>query len=330
LPPDAGSRLAAACRCELPIGEVRVEGHGVTVSWPDVEALFVKAARKFDKDFYLRGKETRLLILPTLRVAGNRREEIPTVFFTGCRAEQLPLLPREEEIHPVVEFSRGLARDPSPAGRGAFRDRTYLRLPAPLLESDVSFFRRSVKEAVRKGHRRWVLSDIGHFDLFSGFDARRELTLVSDHYLYGFNLGALSALSRLGASRMILPMEAPLSALRSVGKYLHGLGIAVVYASVPLMISRLVPADGVRGGEVVSPKAERFTVEVDERGSVVRPDRPFSASGALHEIRAAGIQDFFVDLRDVPDEGVASVLDALRHDREIPGTSGFNLFRGNF
>jgi hypothetical protein len=295
-----------------------------------VEALFVKAARKFDKDFYLRGKELRLSILPALRVAGNRKEELPTVFFTGCRAEQLDRLPREEEIIPVVEFTRGLARDPSPAGRGFFRDRTYLRLPAPFLESDAAFFRRTVKEAVRKGHRRWVVSDVGHFDLFSGFDTRREVTLVSDHYLYGFNLGALSALSRLGASRMVLPFEAPLSALRSVGKYLHGLGIAVAYGTVPLMISRLVPAEGVRGGDVVSPKAERFAVEVDERGSAIRPAQPFSASGALHEIRAAGIQDFFVDLRDVPDGEIAAVFDALRRDREIPGTSTFNLFRGNF
>jgi hypothetical protein len=129
---------------------------------------------------------------------------------------------------------------------------------------------------------------------------------------------------------MVLPIEATLSALRSVGKYLHGLGIAVAYGTVPLMISRLVPAEGIRSGEVVSPKAERFAVEVDERGSSIRPVQPFSASGALHEIRAAGIQDFFVDLRDVPDGEIAAVFEALRQDREIPGASTFNLFRGNF
>jgi len=330
LPPDAEGRLAAAYHCDLPLGEIRVEGHGAGVSWPDVEALFVKAARKFDKDFYLSGKELRLSILPALRVAGNRQEKLPAVFFAGCRADQLAHLPGGEEIAPVVEFSRGLARDPSPAGRGAFRNRTYLRLPAPFLEADAAFLRRTVKEAVRKGHRRWVVSDVGHFALFTGFDLRREVTLVSDPYLYAFNMGALSVLSRMGASRMVLPIEAPLSALRAVGKYLHGLGIAVAYASLPLMISRLVPAGGVRGGEVVSPRAERFTVEVDDRGSTLRPVRPFSASGALHEIRAAGIQDFFVDVRDVPPQEIGAIFTALREDREIPDTSSFNLFRGNF
>jgi len=330
IPPDAEARLAAAYRGDLPLGEIRVEGRGATVSWPDVEALFVKAARKFDRDFYLAGKELRLSILPTLRVAGNRREKLPAVFFTGCRVEQLPHLPQEEEIFPVVDFTRGLARDPSPAGRGPFRDRTYLRLPPPLLESDAAFLRRTVKEAIQKGHRRWVVSDVGHFALFGGFDSRREVTLVADHYLYGFNLGALSVLSRLGASRMVLPIEAPLSALRAVGKYLHGLGIAVAYSSVPLMVSRLIPAGGFRGGEVVSPKAERFVVEVDDRGSTLRPVRPFSASGALHEIRAAGIQDFHVDLRGVPPQEIGPIFAALREDREIPDTSTFNLFRGNF
>lgn len=330
LPPDAAARLSAAYRSDLPLGEIRVEGRGATVAWPDVEALFLKAARMFDRDFYLLGKEMRLSILPQLRVVGNRPERIPTVFFAGCRAEQLACLPADEEIVPVVDFTRGLARDPSPASRGAFRDRAYLRLPAPFLESDAAFLRRTVKEAVRKGHRRWVVSDVGHFALFAGLGLRREVTLISDHYLYAFNLGALSALSRLGASRMILPCEATLSALRSVGKYLHGLGIAMAYGTVPLMISRLLPADGIRGGEVVSPKAERFSVEVDDRGSTVRPARPYSASGALHEIRAAGIQDFFVDLHGVPGGEIAGVLDALRRDREIPGASAFNLFRGNF
>jgi hypothetical protein len=330
LPADAEGRLADACRCDLPIGEIRVEGRGAAVSWPDVEALFVKAARKFDKDFYLSGKELRLSILPRLRVAGNRREKLPAVFFAGCRADQLSSLPGGEEIVPVVEFTRGIARDPSPAGRGPFRNRSYLRLPAPFLEADAAFLRRTVKEAVLKGHRRWLVSDVGHLALFAGFDLRREVTLISDHYLYGFNMGALSVLSRLGASRMVLPIEAPLSALRAVGKYLHGLGIAVAYASIPLMVSRLVPAGGIRGGEVVSPKAERFTVEVDDRGSTLRPAQPFSASGALHEIRSAGIQDFYVDVRDASPQEIGAIFAALREDREIPGTSTFNLFRGNF
>jgi putative protease len=330
LPSDAEGRLAAIYRGDLPLGEIRVEGHGAGVSWPDVEALFVKAARKFDKDFYLSGKELRLSILPALRVSGNRQEKVPAVFFAGCRADQLAHLPAGEEIVPVVEFSRGLARDPSPAGRGAFRNRAYLRLPVPFLEADAAFLRRTVREAVRKGHRRWVVSDVGHFSLFSGLDLRREVTLVSDHYLYAFNMGALSVLSRMGVSRMVLPIEAPLSVLRAVGKYLHGLGIAVAYASIPLMISRLFPAGGIRGGEVVSPRAERFTVEVDERGSTVRPVRPFSASGALQEIRAAGIQDFYVDVREVPATQIGGIFAALREDREIPDTSAFNLFRGNF
>src|SRR5512134_3511823 len=330
LPPDAEGRLTAAYRGDLPLGEIRIEGRAGAVSWPDVEALFVKAARKFDKDFYLSGKELRLSILPALRVAGNRREKLPAVFFAGCRAGQLEHLPGGEEIVPVVEFTRALARDPSPAGRGPFRNRAYLRLPAPLLEADAAFLRRTVKEALSKGHRRWVISDIGHLSLFAGFDLRRDVTLITDHYLYAFNLGALSVLSRLGAYRMVLPVEAPLSALRAVGKYLHGLGIAVAYASLPLMVSRLVPAGGGLGGEVVSPRAERFVVDVDERGSTVRPEQPFSASGALHEIRAAGIQDFYADVREASPSQIEAIFTALREAREIPGTSTFNLFRGNF
>jgi len=328
IPPDAEKSLAAAYRSDLPLGGVQVEGRVSGVSWPDVTDLFLKAARQFDKEFYLAGKELRLAILPTLRVAGNRREALPTVFYVGCRADQLRLLPRIPEIIPVVEFTRSLARDPSPGNRG-FRDRAYFRLPPPLLEADAAFLRRSVKEAVLKGHRRWFVSDVGHFRLLSGFDLRRDVTVVTDHSLYAFNTGALSVLSRLGASRMVLPMEASLPALRTAAGFLHELGIAVAYSAVPLMVSRLLPASGARG-EVVSPRAERFVVEAGERGSVVRPVVPFSASGFLHEIRAAGIRDFFVDLVGTADEKIGPVVDALMADREIPDASPFNLFRVNF
>jgi putative protease len=330
MPPDPAGRLSSVYRGDLPLGEIRVEGRGGAVSWPDVEAIFVKAARKFDKDFYVSGKELRLSILPSLRVTGNRREGEPTVFFAGCRIEQLESLPRDAGIVPVVDFTKGLARDPSPVLRGRHRDRAYLRLLEPFLESDAAFLRRTVGEVRRKGWRRWAVSDAGHLALFAEGSARRDATLISHHSLLAFNMGALSVLSRLGVSRMILPAEAPLPALRAVGKFLHGLGIAVAYGSVPLMISRLVPAEGFRGGEISSPRAERFDVEVDDRGSTVRPVRPFSASGALHEIRAAGIRDFYVDLSGVPAGGIGPLFDALFADREIPGASSFNLFRENF
>lgn len=327
LPPDAAERLRAAYRSDLPVGEISVEERGGAVSWPDVTDLFLKAARSFDKEFYLEGKRLRLAILPTLRVTGSRRETLPTVFFVGCTADQLPLLPRVPEVIPVVEFTKAAARDPAEAARG-HRDRVHFRLPAPLLEDEAPFYRRTVRDAVEKGYRRWFVPDVGHFELFAGRHLRRDLEIVSDHYLYAFNTGALAELSALGASRMVLPVEADLPSLRAVGKYLHELGIAVAYAAVPLMISRLLPSGGVRDAMVRSPREERFLVRTGERGSTVLPSAPFSASGALHELRAAGIRDFFADLKGVPAGEIGPILSALFADREIPGTTPFNLFRG--
>ncbi|MEK6696691.1 MAG: U32 family peptidase [Candidatus Deferrimicrobiota bacterium] len=330
VPPDGERRLADAYRGDLPLAGVRVEIHGGPGVWGDVRTLFLQAARQFDREFYLAGKRLRVEILPTLRVSGSRPEEGPgTVIFAGCRPEQLPHLPKTPEVVPVVEFTRSLARDPSPAARYA-RSGGFLRLPSPMLESDAAFLRRTVTDAIRKGFTRWVVSDAGHFRLFAPAPLRRQVTLISDHYLYAFNMAALAALSRMGATRMILPVEATVPALRDVGKFLYGLGIAVAYGPVPLMISRLLPARGVRGGEVESPRAERFRVTADEHGSVVLPAEPFSASGSLHVLREAGIRDFFADLRGLGPAEITEVLSALSADREIPGTSTFNLLRRNF
>ncbi|HEY3488757.1 MAG TPA: U32 family peptidase [Candidatus Deferrimicrobiaceae bacterium] len=329
VPPNASGRLAAVCRTDLPVGEIRVESHNPSVAWVDVEALFGKAARQFDKDFHLAGKELRLSILPTLRVGGNRKEEAPAVFYVACRPSQLSMIPKAPSIVPVVEFTKAVAREPGGLGAG-FRERGYFRLPAPLLEADAAFWRRTVREALKKGYSRWILPDIGYFAFFPPGAERRQLHLVSDHYLYGFNLAALSVLSRLGASRMILPVEATLTSLRAVGKYLHGLGIAVAYGALPLMISRALPASGVRRGEVVSPRDERFVIEADEHGSTVRPVAAYSASGILHELRGAGIDDFLVDFSGTPDDRIPEVMAALEADRHIPGTSHFNLHHSNF
>jgi len=330
VPPDGERQLADAYRGDLPLAGVRVEIHGGPGVWGDVRTLFLQAARQFDREFYLEGKRLRVEILPTLRVSGSRPEEAPgTVIFAGCRPEQLPHLPKAPEVVPVVDFTRSLARDPSPAARYA-RSGGFLRLPSPMLESDAAFLRRTVTDAIRKGYTRWVVSDAGHFRLFAPAPLRRQVTLISDHYLYAFNMGALAALSRMGATRMILPVEATVPALRDVAKFLYGLGIAVAYGPVPLMISRLLPAGGVRGGEVESPRAERFRVTADEHGSAVLPAEPFSASGSLHVLREAGIRDFFADLRGLGPPEIAEVLSALSADREIPGTSTFNILRRNF
>ena len=329
VPPDAESRLAESYRGDLPLAGVRLELIGDPPAWADVRSLFQQGSRQFDKEFHLEGKRLRMEVLPALRVSGARPEGPSMVIFAGCRADQLQHLPKRPDVVPVVEFTRALARDPAPVVRHA-RGGAYVRLSPPLLEQDAAFLRRTVADAVRKGVTRWVLSDVGHFRLFAPFHKRRQVTLVSDHYLYAFNMGAFSALSRLGASRMILPVEATLPALRDVGKFLYGLGIAVAYGAVPLMTSRLLPAAGVREGDVVSPKSERFHVMADDHGSVVLPAEPFSAAGNLHEMRAAGIRDFFADLRGLPPAGIPEVLDALFADRNLPGTYTFNLFRGNF
>ncbi len=330
VPPDGERQLAEAYRGDLPLAGVRVEIHGGPGAWGDVRTLFLQAARQFDREFYLAGKRLRVEILPTLRVSGSRPEEGPgTVIFAGCRPEQLPHLPRTPDVVPVVEFTRSLARDPSPAARYA-RSGGFLRLPPPMLESDAAFLRRTVTDAIRKGFTRWVVSDPGHFRLFAPAPLRRQVTLISDHYLYAFNMGAIAALSRMGAARMILPAEATVPALRDVGKFLYGLGIAVAYGPVPLMTSRLLPASGVRGGEVESPRAERFRVAADEHGSVVTGAEPFSASGSLHVLREAGIRDFFADLRGLGPAEITEALSALSADREIPGTTTFNLLRRNF
>ena len=328
VPEDAVEQLMELYKGDLPLAEIRLERQGAS-AWSDVKSLFYQAAKSFDKEFHLAGKRLRLEILPSLRVTGTRPEGPVTSIFASINADQLAFIPKAPEIVPVVEMTKALLRDPSPLIMAA-RAGAYFRLPVPLLESDASFLRRTIMEAVGKGLTRWVLPDIGYFRFFAPSPIRRQTVLVSDHYLYAFNMAAFSALSRLGAARMILPVEATMGTIRGVGKFLYGIGIAVAYARLPLMISRLLPAAEVRNAEATSQRGERFQVLGNEHGSMVLSPTPFSASGLLGEMRSAGMRDFYADLKGLPLEEAAMVLESLLADRAIPGASTFNLFRGNF
>jgi hypothetical protein len=329
VPKDGERQLLASYKGELPLAEILLEYRDAPCAWGDVKSLFLQAARNFDKEFHLAGKRLRLEIMPSLRVAGTRQEGAATTIFASVNAEQLSCIPKLKEVSFVVEMTKALLRDPSPIIVAA-REGAYFRRPVPLLESDASFLRRTVIEAVGKGLTRWVLPDVGYFRFFAPSPIRAKTVLISDHYLYAFNTAAFSALSRLGAARMILPVETTMEALRGVGRFLYGIGIAPAYGRAPLMISRLLPAAGPREGEAVSPRGERFPVRANDNGSVVFPPAPFSASGSLGEMRSAGFRDFYADLRGVSAEEAAAVLESLLADREIPGASTFNLFRGNF
>ena len=94
VPPDATLRLAETYRGDLPFSGVRLELHGEPPAWSDVRALFLSGSRQFDKEFHLEGKRLRMDILPSLRVSGARPEGPPMMIFAGCRADQLPHLPK--------------------------------------------------------------------------------------------------------------------------------------------------------------------------------------------------------------------------------------------
>jgi len=64
-------------------------------------------------------------------------------------------------------------------------------------------------------------------------------------------------------------------------------GIAVAFGLRAVMTSRLLPAGGVRGGQVEA-AAERFHVTGTSKDQVVLPAEPFSASGSLHVLRRRG------------------------------------------
>jgi putative protease len=103
-----------------------------------------------------------------------------------------------------------------------------------------------------------------------------------------------------------------------------------VYASVPLITSR-IRIRGVRpDSPVLSDKGDAYRVNGRSGLTVVSSDADFSLLGRLAELQALGCGDFTVDLSHFGPFSPAGkrVLEALRRDGVVPGTSLFNFEGG--
>jgi len=314
---------------EMPAGKISVRGNFQGVVAPgDLVHTFKKASKSFDKLLYLELKKKRVEIISSLKVRRGEGRRKPRVLYLALSSpEEGRNLPGEVD-YVVIDLTKNLARN---AGRlsSLEREKIFLRLPA--LQSDISltFFRGVIKKLVQRGFKKFLIPDVGWIRVFQEARVAELVEILSDYYLYSFNTASCIYLQSLGISRFILPLESTLKNIRDEGKYLKGLGIFPLYVKVPLLVSPL-SASPLAGEKVVESKMEeRFRVFSGEKGTTIYGEEAFSASGYIEEISRAGVNAFLVDLRSSGNEEGKEVLKMIFDDKIIPGTSAFNLLRGN-
>jgi putative protease len=197
-------------------------------------------------------------------------------------------------------------------------------LPFFLTDGQWGDYREAIRTLTQAGFTTFRLNNLGHFTLFDGLSG---LTLITGYRLFSLNSQALLAWRELGATEATLYIEDDRDNLGALLRRDAGITPALtVYSTVALITSR-IPIRNVRSDTpVVSDRGDGYRVDSRSGLSVVTPENDFSLIGRLGELQSLGCGRFTADLSHLGpfSEGGKRVLDALRRDTSVPGTSIFN------
>ncbi len=209
-----------------------------------------------------------------------------------------------------------------------YRDRLVFELPLILFDPEWEGFRQAVRSLANREFTRFRLNNLGHFPLFDGLEG---MELETGYRLFSLNSQAILAWKELGASRTGLYIEDDRDNFRDLLSRETGIPCHLqVYGTVPLITSR-IPIRGVRPDQpVLSDRDEAY--RVDGRGglTVLTSETDFSLFGRLGEIQSLGCGHFTLDLSHLGSDSSRGrrVLEALRRDEPLSGTSPFNFESG--
>ncbi len=203
-------------------------------------------------------------------------------------------------------------------------ERVVWDIPFVLFDPEWESCREWIVRLCDQGFRSFRLNNLGHFPLFDGIP---EVRLSTGYRLFSLNSQALTAWKELGAAEACLYIEDDRANLDELLARDCGLPVAVtLYASVPLITTRIHIRKLPPGQILVSDSGDRFRVESRHGLSSVRSLQDFSLISREQELLQAGCRSFVLDLSHCgpfSPQG-KKVLSAFAKGARIPDTSFFN------
>lgn len=216
------------------------------------------------------------------------RERLPV------QAQRIVLPLNRESLRQMEKLPKELRR---------FQQQIIWRLPPVLHEAELVWIQEQLRRLCAAGWPRYALGHCSQHGLFQPLPKGIELY---GHYTFNLlNSAALSAAAALpGFCGGLLSLESDSANLaaalshcrqRSGKEQKLSLGL-YVYGRPPLFVSRLESKHFRIGGEFVSPKQERFTLERQDGLTVAKAAQPFSLLHRRQDLAALGLDFLFMDL----------------------------------
>ena len=171
-------------------------------------------------------------------------------------------------------------------------------LPPIILENEVGFFSKAIKQFIKNNFRTWQIGHIGQ-QLF--FDKNERVNLLGDYTLNILNSQGLHVLYDLKLQRTQAAIEIDRKGLadilnsKSTANSRVDLGMTV-YGTPPLFTARPMAAHFVYNKPFVSPRNETFVLRKKWNSTVALAENPFSLLPMLSEMAKIGLKYAVIDL----------------------------------
>jgi putative protease len=171
-------------------------------------------------------------------------------------------------------------------------------LPPIILENEMDFFSKAIKQLMKNNFRTWQIGHIGQ-QLF--FEGKEGLNLLGDYTINILNSQGLHVLHDLKLQRVQVAIEIDRNGLLDI---LNSTAIAnsrvdlgmTVYGTPPLFTARPMGEHFLYNKPFVSPKNEAFVLRKKWDSTIALAADPFSLLPMLPEMAKMGLKYAVIDL----------------------------------
>ena len=203
------------------------------------------------------------------------------------------------------------------------RDRLIVWLDPYLAESDSTWLSAELDYWLEKGVSLVILNNQAHFSMLRG----KKVISIAGPWLYTFNKWALAYYIEQGVQAFIPPYEISRQDLYRLTEYLPAQFFApIVFAYPDLFRIRADLSRKYDNAKFMDREDNSFRLIGKRDYSVVVPDRPFSLTDLVPNLKKQGFRRFIVDLSNAePSKGLyRDIARAIEQGSPLPNTTRFN------